>query len=91
MMTYLLFFFPPCTSAVLVNSSLIPHLESLTPPSSKHTIFGRHYNSSPLALTHSLTDTQPRTHTPLPPHWPILQHSFRPSARAHRVYGAAGF
>lgn len=64
MLTYLLFFlFFLRTSAVLVNSSLIPHLESLTPPSPKHTIFGSHYNSSPLAQTHSLTDTHPWTHT----------------------------
>ncbi len=37
-------------------------LESLTPPSPKYTIFGRHYNSSPLAQTHSY-----HRHTPFPP------------------------
>ncbi len=39
-----------------------PPMESLTPPSPKYTIFGRHYNSSPLAQTHSY-----HRHTPLPP------------------------
>ncbi len=39
-----------------------PQMESLTPPSPKYTIFGRHYNSSPLAQTHSY-----HRHTPLPP------------------------
>lgn len=58
MLTYSLFF---RTSAVLVNSCLVPQLESLTPPSPKRTIFGRHYNSSPLAQTHRHTPAHVHT------------------------------
>lgn len=80
------------TSAVLVNSSLVSHLESLTPPTPKHTIFGRHYNSSPLAQTHSLTDTHPRTHTVAAPltyftaqRWTQCAHA--PCLRSSRFLG----
>lgn len=68
---------------MLVNSSLVPQLESSTPPLPEHTIFGRRYNSSPLAQARTPSLSHRHAHTVAAPLTYFTARHWIGRARAH--------